>query len=109
MEPRGLAHECRVEATALRAGNAADPAAIAGILEQCATTLEEMDATDRAAVPVTGMLLEKIEADALRIYREAGRHGEQGQQMERVDSYASLLSECVIDLCAYLKKEKTLG
>lgn len=99
MGARGLAHECRVEATALRAGNAADPAAIAGMLEQCATTLEEMDAADRVAESS----LDDIEAQALAVYQRANSDDVNPQ------SLAWNLAECIVSLCAYLKKEKAIA
>lgn len=106
MDARGLAHECRVEATALRSGNAADPSAIAGILEQCATTLEEMD----AAAPT----LDRIEDKALRVYQR--RQSISEPISNEVDYEASVaasmaqdLAAVVMDICAYLKKEKAIA
>lgn len=109
MEALGLAHECRTEATRIRATDLLQVTvsrdAMAGLLERCATSLEEMDAANRVA----SHALDHIEEGALSIYREAGRHGEQGKQMDRADMYASLLSDLVVGLCAYLKKEKAIG
>jgi len=99
VEPRGLAHECRMEATALRAGNAPDPEAIAGILEQCATTLEEMDGANRAIESS----LDDIEAQALGVYRRANTDDVNPQ------SLAWNLAECIVSLCTYLKKEKSIA
>lgn len=106
MDSRGLAHECRVEATNLRSTEllqvTVSRETMAGLLERCATSLEEMDAADRVSVPA----LEQIEADALRTYRAAYP----GPKKEFTTINAQLgivrLAEHVIGLCAYLKKEK---
>ncbi len=82
-----------------------DRDSLASLLERCATTLEEMDAAERVSVPS----LENIEEGALSIYREAGRYGGQGKQIDRADMYASLLSDLVVAICAYLKKEKAIA
>ncbi|MGI9498444.1 MAG: hypothetical protein ACR2P3_00265 [Geminicoccaceae bacterium] len=100
MDARGLAHECRVEATFLRTQGhePVNRAACAAILERCATTLEEMDATDRA----TESSLDDIEAQALGVYRQAGGGSS-------YDMHAANLAEMVMNLCAYLKKEKAVA
>ncbi|MGI9491386.1 MAG: hypothetical protein ACR2QF_03065 [Geminicoccaceae bacterium] len=100
MEARGLAHECRITATGMRSGgNAVDPDALAALLEQCATTLEEIDAT----VPA----LQQIQDKAVRVYRRIGRR-HQGP-MSEIDGFTlgvlADLADAQTQLCAYLAKE----
>ena len=92
---RVLAHECRLEATNLNAGKAADPAAIAHMLTQCATTLEEIDAL---ALP-----LQQIQDHALRLYRRSAPDHEITPDF--LLSLSQEMAALMIDLCAYLAKE----
>lgn len=100
---RGLAHECRTEATRLRHTDlrqvTVDRDAIAGLLERCATSLEEMDAT----VPA----VREIQDKAVRVYQRAGRVQGPMSPPETVNLAMSQdLAATVIDLCSYLQREK---
>ena len=103
---RGLAHECRMEATRIRQMGlqavTVDRDAIAGLLERCATALEEMDAT----VPAVSEIQNKAERALRRLSTPDALlvDGESVLLASTAD-----VSAAMIDLCAYLQREKAIA